>query len=69
VFSKILIRTGKGKVVDLAKEINRFVVEGGSVDASIVDSGDKAQLVENGVDVCFPKTTGFRVALKSMLNW
>ena len=61
-------RGGKAKVVDLTEKEHFGVVKCGSVNAAIVSGSreDKLRGGKNGIDIVFPKTTAFGVALKCM---
>jgi hypothetical protein len=62
--------TGDGKVIHLAEEEHKGTVEGGFVNGAVVSSRAEVQGVreENAVDMMFPKTTRFGVALESMTD-
>ena len=55
---------GDGKIIDLAKEKNVFVTNGGTVEARRMDGGAKTVLAKDGINVFGPFLLRcFRVAL------
>jgi hypothetical protein len=62
--------TGESKVIHLAKEEHKRTFEGGFVNGAVVSSRLEVQGVreENAVDVMFPKTSRFGMALESMTD-
>jgi len=60
----------QGKIIDLTKKEERGTAENAGVNRAIVSGGLEGERGgrQNGIDVTFPETTGFRVALKGMLN-
>jgi hypothetical protein len=63
--------TGDSKVIHLAEEEHKRILEGGLVDGAVVGSRAEVQgfREEDAVDVMFPETTRFGMALESMTDW
>lgn len=65
LLGKSFIRACKCEVVDLAKKQDRDIVNGGTIDASVMDGGLEVEFSgQDLVDVRFPQAASFGVSLK-----
>jgi hypothetical protein len=62
------IRRCKGKIIDLAKRQDESAINMSNVDVVLMSGRDKTKVMKDGGGVCFPKSSGFRVVLKCMLD-